>query len=286
MAGKLSSQVPYAETRMLTSRSFLWIRVALDSIIKDIVDWDLPNQILQKLELQPLDLSDLYANMFAKIQPKYHYLARQMFQWLLYSIRPLSVKELVEAAKLNPEPVFYQSSIQQQTSYLGKFCGHMVSIQGGNDNRQVLLLHFSCREFLLQYKSIPDLIPSTTEAQLNIVNRSLECLLANNQSMISEKGLESSPFLQYSAQYWPVHLKKCTTEIPDNIISNLNKLFDHKAPQCFLNWLRIFDPAHPENGTLFDATLDQFGDQAFYVSLLNVPLDVVTSSSTLPLRVK
>ena len=67
---------------------------------------------------------------------------------------------------------------------------------------------------------------------------------------------------------------------------NLNKLFDHKAPQCFLNWLRIFDPAHPENGTLFDATLDQFGDQAFYVSLLNVPLDLVTSTSTLPLRVK
>lgn len=213
----------------------------------------------------------------SEIQSGTYHLARQIFQWLLYSMRPLSVAELVEAAKLNPEPELYQSSIEQQTSYLHQICGPLLSIFEENHDRNVYLIHPSCREYLLG--SVPDPIPSTAEAQLNMVNRSLECLLANNQNTISEQDLKTSPFLQYSAQYWHVHLKECTTEIPDNIISNLNKLFDPRAPQCFFNWLRIFDPAHPENGTSFDAILDDFGDQAFYVSLLKVPLDSVTSPS-------
>lgn len=94
-----------AQVTQKSSGVFIWVRLVVDQLSKDIRDGtafrDLENRVME----MPRELEDLYAHTLRRIEPDYCNESYTMLQIALCSISPLSLQAFMECTSYNREPL-------------------------------------------------------------------------------------------------------------------------------------------------------------------------------------
>jgi len=101
-AALLSPESFEALTEQITTKAqgvFIWVRLVMDQLTKDILDGT-PHQILtRKIAELPEELKDLYDHTLSRIEPIYATETHIMLQLVLSSFEPLPLESLVKATE-------------------------------------------------------------------------------------------------------------------------------------------------------------------------------------------
>ena len=204
------------------SGSFLWVRLALDSLRES---WYTQDDIQKSLTELPADMASLYDRMLEKIisqpSPRSQLLAKRILTWVTCSWRPLRIDELKTAL----EPEFCDFVNFEDT--VTQICGNFVSIDAG----RLSLIHTTARSFLTsEGEGRPGYIQAR-QAHGHMAVRCLTYLSEDvwrrmfrtfsatdyaeggqlrrpNRLLLAEQGF---PLLGYSVCYWAYHVSNSPT---------------------------------------------------------------------------
>ena len=204
------------------SGSFLWVRLALDSL-RD--SWYTRGDIQKSLTELPADMASLYEQMLEKIisQPssRSQLLAKRILTWVTCSWRPLRVDEL----KIALDPEFNDFINFEDT--VTQICGNFVSIDAGH----LSLIHATARSFLTSAREDRPAYIQARQAHGHMAVRCLVYLSKDiwrrrfrtfsatnyaeddhvrrpNRLLLAEQGF---PLLGYSVCYWAYHVSNSPT---------------------------------------------------------------------------
>ena len=206
---------------------FLWVSLILDDLTNSTDTT--PSAIRNALKALPPDLTGVYINILRKIPEKDQKIAQTMLQWVVWAIRPLTLKELTIAVAILPKHSSMASMHDDMQTDLRKVLqlvlGPMLRIQ---DDKTVHLVHQSAKDFLSNNVAarasssshpISTLRVSSAESNLQLA---LTCLtyLSFEESEAGpieyswydacpemEIRRKNSPFLDYAATHWPEHAR-------------------------------------------------------------------------------
>lgn len=217
--------------------------------------------LLHQIDLLPNSLAGIYERELSRLREREQMpidLVHSIFRWIIYAKRTLSIEELVEAVGA-PQDI-RNSGVAIKLIYIKRAGGSFVQFE----QNSARLVHFSVRDYFKALESA-----SAAEAtNRSMAARCLDCLLSCTSPEISDINFREQPLLRYAAEYWYRHLQALNGELlTDEILGLCTKFFDLKAPQPFLNWLRIFDPDQPGRGMQLDAKLGDFPPQSRYIEL-------------------
>ena len=204
------------------SGSFLWVRLALDSLRES---WYTQDDIQKSLTELPADMASLYNQMLEKIisQPseRSKLLAKRILTWATCSWRPLRIDELETAL----EPEF--SDFLNFEDTITQICGNFVAIDSGH----LSLIHATARAFLTCEREGRPAYIQARQAHGYIAVRCLGYLSEDiwrrmfrtfsatdyaeggqlrrpNRLLLAEQGF---PLLGYSVCYWAYHVSNSPT---------------------------------------------------------------------------
>ncbi|KAF2732168.1 hypothetical protein EJ04DRAFT_608906, partial [Polyplosphaeria fusca] len=134
---------------------FLWAHLQLKAVIDVYEEHGSPDRIPDILESLPRKITDLYAFLLerlAKDTKDRAERAKKIFQWAIYSERPLTIRELEDALSVSADQKAWQSPpYKLDMSRLAKMCGNLVNYDPASGT--VLLAHHSVESFLLSCSS-------------------------------------------------------------------------------------------------------------------------------------
>ncbi|KAI9868362.1 MAG: hypothetical protein M1813_005805 [Trichoglossum hirsutum] len=256
---------------------FRWVVCQLDELRKC-----LKVETLRKaLKSLPKTLDDTYARILLSIDEDYAQDALKVLQWLSFSNRPLRIEEVGEvvAVDLESDPRFDPERRLSEPYDLLIICSSLVTVSSATlelsngtleETEELRLAHFSVKEYLIS-KRIRAGSASTFHileipAHLSIAQTCLAYLLQFNKpnSLTPNTGQEY-PLTKYAAKYWAKHAK--ARDAPLDPLTT--KLFGLEK-DCFLNWIRMYDPnlrwAEPD----FSREVESIAPQLYYASLLGL----------------
>jgi len=203
----------------------------------------------------PMDLSDQYRFILGRIPDERRSEAMNILAWLAFTFRPLSCQEFVEAM----EPQGLDSSIELNPTTACRRANQIVDLVFDLvEIRQdrVLLVHSTVREFLLSEQH--SITSHPYHANEQILSTCFETLL-------EEPDVKKPAFFSYAAEFWMRHFEEID-HLPPSIVQALDKLFDVDHPECFLRWLRHYDPLNPEAGPQPEKRLEDFPSREVYMN--------------------
>ncbi|KAL1962468.1 hypothetical protein VTN77DRAFT_9669 [Rasamsonia byssochlamydoides] len=261
----------------LTEKSdgmFQWVMCQLKALEKCIR----PSQLRKALESLPETLNETYAQMLGRISEENYEIALRIFQWLLFSARPLYIEELAELAAVdfgNDPPVIERLFDPDE---ILKICPGLITTieehsdwDKGESKIVVRLTHISVREYLLSHEiqkgQAAKYRIEETAAHTSITET---CLL---YMRLIDKPLpdanEEFPLALYTAENWLYHYER----VPEHAegVHELALEFFLKREKEYLNWISFFcslvpPRIHPD---LTDSALDS-------------PLNIVAAYGLLP----
>lgn len=194
------------------SGSFLWVKLALDSIQ---YNWHTQDDIRHALTEMPKDMGSLYTRMIHSIasqQAKSQKMAHKILTWAACALRPLDITELKQA--LMPEFGDFVS-IEDTISQI---CGHFIIVE----KSRVSLVHLTARHFLLHET---ESLPITISSHSGHTYLAIGCItfLSNSDwrqvfNSISNKAInrqalfDEHPFLTYAMSSWAYHVSLADVE--------------------------------------------------------------------------
>lgn len=197
------------------SGSFLWVKLALDSIQ---YNWHTQDDIRRALTEMPKDMGALYTRMLhgiASQQARSQNMAHKILTWAACALRPLHITELQQA--LMPE---FGDFVSLEDT-IAQICGHFIIVE----KSKVSLVHLTARHFLLhETQSLPVTINSRsghTYLAVSCINflsnsnwrqvfNSSADKAINRQAMFNE-----NPFLAYAIYSWAYHASLADVESED-----------------------------------------------------------------------
>lgn len=203
--------------------SFLWASL----VIKQVLRCHRTEDVKKVLDTIPSGMRQLYARMAEAVSSleldRDIALARLLLECATYSKRPLSVDELRDAY---PSELGTVIDLRHTSSQLG---GQFITI---DSNGQLVLVHYTAREYLHGSKNLPFLLDSAGANEKHF----LKCL-----ALLCNRGLPARinqkkhpPFLNYAATSWAFHLDHVSSS-SDKALNALLRLF--KAPSS-LSWIQ------------------------------------------------
>ncbi|KAI7209557.1 hypothetical protein KC333_g8670 [Hortaea werneckii] len=229
----------------------------------------------------PATLDGTYERMLCAIKERYRPLALALLRWITYSKRPLSLKELAEAAIIDPcgDETVDIDKRRDFKSYINIFSGlilvyeqysgfDMAAGVGSlnpkiNPNSKVRLAHFSVKEYL-ESKRILDGTAKDFHLHAASEHRFLarSCLTYlmhysnDTTKLLTREDQRAYPLLDYSANTWYYHSSLQSDGELEREIRMLT------SAECLRCWLRHSDELHGEQ-----ARLDDFkAGQAIYLA--------------------
>jgi ankyrin repeat protein len=248
------------------------------------------------LKSLPKTLDDTYARILINIDDEDQHEARRTLLWLAFSERPLLIKEVAEAAVVDPQlnpPFDPNERLRDPCNDIIEILGSLVtiSLKGVSSNssdddsddepgylpgRELRLAHFSVKEYLVS-KRIHDGEASRFGATDIFANHFImqSCLLyifhygESDSKTTSTKDLEYFPLLQYACQFWYTHARSISTESQENMDPVILRFF--LSDTALFSWLRVYRPDQPW-GKPFQMQND-IGPPLYYAS--DIGLEVV-----------
>jgi hypothetical protein len=231
--------------------------------------------LLEALESLPKTLDDTYERILTNIDKDYQEEARRALMWLAFSLRPLRIEEVAEAAVVDPErdtPFDPEERLHDPCNDIVEILGSLVTVSwksvsgdassdasasvwdavsdstsGGRPGEDIRLAHFSVKEYLLsdriEKSSASGFKATSVEADYFI---SASCLLyilhydGSDSKATSPDDLECFPLLQYACEFWYTHAKFIPVESRESIDCISSKFF--LSDTALAAWLQVHRP--------------------------------------------
>jgi hypothetical protein len=209
--------------------------------------------IKRTLKQLPKTLDETYARILANIHPDWQHYVYDILTLLAFSMRPLKLKEVVEAIAVDTDTgCFSEEEKLQDPLDIFRIASSLITLSGegeGDVDPELRFAHFSVKEYLVSDRTAPSRYHITeNRAHQLIAERCLLYLISNlDIPAISENDLPRFGFLEYSAEFWYQHTQKVTSIQDCNLLNDrMTQFFDKTARQCFSNWLRAWNPEWQE----------------------------------------
>ena len=199
--------------------------------------------------------------------------AQSIFKWLCVSKRPLSQVELARAAGLgNPADV-----MRICTSSLITSSTEEIEVDGRIEDCEIIrFAHSSVNEYLLSENLQASVDKAarfwvfSDEAHEYVSSRCLDYLLEQSREVHPKQRLLAIPLLNYSAQYWHVHVKSMGVANGERVYGKIHNLFRPSYLPAYVNWLRLADPDNPANPAILEKDADFYPEPLYYALLLKL----------------
>ena len=199
-----------------------------------------PSEVKFALDCLPIGLEQVYSRTLSEIPNKYAAVAKNAFQWLAFSERPLYIEELAEAAILNQQYALNPDDRFGSPYDIVDVCSSLVKIydHAGDEphKKQLVFAHHTVKEYLLSTQTNFSFFES--DAQLLISHVSLSYLISFTQAGLeTDNGSASFPLLKYATKYWYNHVKAVSKngELMDPMATLAIELFDSKSAEAVSN---------------------------------------------------
>ncbi|RKK66735.1 hypothetical protein BFJ69_g15137 [Fusarium oxysporum] len=222
---------------------FKWAACQLDSL-KECLDREGIEKALKSL---PRNLNETYDRILQCIPPDRKHKAIRLLQFLVFSERPLTLKEAVDvvAVRIDSRPGYFDSDDRLPCpSEITKFCPSLVSIingsHGGQDAvEEVQLAHFSVKEYL-QKCQVQGFLHA--EASIVITQTCLAYLTS-----LEENGIaiikSQFPLAKYAAENWMDHA--APAEVSKDVVAATVSFLENDV--LFRLWTRLYQPDRPRS---------------------------------------
>jgi WD40 repeat protein len=238
-----------SQTMKQSSGSFLWVKLALESLRES---WHTQDDIRAVLTGIPGGMVPMYNRMASQVEsqvPRNREMARRILTLATCSWRPLRLEELQAAL----EPEFNNFTNLEDT--ITQICANFISVTPLADSRkQISLIHKTAREFLSEGDSQGVTLP-VINLQSGHLYLALVCLrylsskrwrrhfnnihATTHSSAPARKtsnrlllGEEEYPLLGYAVYYWSYHVSQAPVDAPE-LLQTLKTFFS----RYLLSWL-------------------------------------------------
>jgi ankyrin repeat protein len=226
----------------------------------------------------PQTLDQTYDRILTAISREDCVYAMRILQWLTFSARPLSVREVAEVVAIDVarESAFDRNEVLVDPLETLDICSSLVTITKNEADgtsrpaQQIIALaHYSVQEYL-----VSDRIGQGSAKQYsmqetgchNVIARGSIKYLMQLQQPFSKEVLERSALARYSAEFWSSHVQRTGHEMEE--VSRLAIHLMAREEPAYLNWLRLHDPDRPRQGTNLERSLDSVPMPLYYAALL------------------
>ena len=232
----------------------------------------------------PQTLDQTYDRILCTISKDDSEYAIRILQWLTFSARPLSVKEVAEVVAIDVarDPAFDRDEVLEDPLEALNICSSLVTIttdeaEGSWRPAQqiVALAHYSVQEYLVsdRIKQGQAKQYSMQEAEChNAITKGSLKYLTQFRQPLSEEVLKASALARYAAEFWSSHLQKTREQI-DGVNWLAMGLLSTENP-AYLAWIQLYDPDSPWRGPDLRIDLDNVAAPLYYAALLG--LSVIT----------
>jgi hypothetical protein len=209
----------------------------------------------KSLATLPQTLDQTYDRILSRINEEHSEYAIRILQWLTFSARPLSVKEVAEVVAINVtrDPAFDRDEALEDPLEALNICSSLVTITTIEAEgifrpaQQIIsLAHYSVQEYLVSDRikqgSAKQYSMQEVECHSAITQGSLKYLIQIQQPL-SRKTLEKSALARYSAEFWNSHLQKTGGKIEQ--VSQLAMSLQAIEEPAYLTWIQLYDPDRP-----------------------------------------
>ena len=221
----------------------------------------------------PAEINDTYERDLEKVQnlkPAQKARAIAILRWILFALRPLTVRELAEAIAMTVDasPDTYpldelpdawdQGYVDEQyvNSYIRRSCGSLVELRGQSENKPLALhtvhfVHFSVKEYLLRSDHLNNgqsrleriCFPDGGKEHNQLARLCLQYLcydvFGEKNDFQDGRRIQVYPFLAYAAKSWYIHVLH-DNRMAEDIMPWVEKLFNPSTSNWIL-WSKVFE---------------------------------------------
>ncbi|KAL9095058.1 MAG: hypothetical protein Q9165_002660 [Trypethelium subeluteriae] len=246
----------------------------------------------------PSTLDETYERILCAIDEKNSTYALRILQWLAFSARPLSLKEVAEVVAIYPQrrPVLDKDEILEDPLDALRICSGLVAVSTKNNEdsldtsdeeslvasdeeslgasedswsgKVLVLAHYSVKEYLTSKRILQSSARvyalQGTESNTIIANCCIGYLLQfQSAESFCEETIRTHQLARYSAEFWMSHTRSSNEAATQEL--NMD-LFSHHDG-AFFNWIRIHNPDIPLRGVHMRVRLATVPLPLYYASL-------------------
>ena len=139
---------------------FLWVDLQFEAILEACEEDGTPDRIPDLFESPPRKITQFYGLALVKLSnedEKLTTLAKKVFQWVVCSRRPLTIRELEEAVSITTDQKSWANPpFKLDISKLCRICGNLIKYNKASET--VSLAHHSVLSFLLSCSNTPGIV--------------------------------------------------------------------------------------------------------------------------------
>ena len=265
---KLKTQLA-AEAARRSDGMFLW----LDLLSHELDPGENAKRLRSIVSEMPAEINKTYERDLEKVinlKPDLKERAVAILRWILFALRPLTVRELAEAIAMTvdgaeetyPEddlPDMWEESFvdeQYVNSYIRRSCGSLVELRSNNTDQTLALktvhfVHFSVKEYLLRSDALPAgqsrleaiCFPDGSREHNRLARLCLQYLcydvFGEKEQIEDRRRIRVYPFLAYAARSWYTHALH-NHRMSEDIMHYAQKLFN-PATSNWILWSKVFE---------------------------------------------
>ncbi|KAJ5140977.1 hypothetical protein N7448_004385 [Penicillium atrosanguineum] len=224
-------------------RTYLWLHLAIEDIQETFKNSLRPAK--ESIRLIPTSVNAAYRNLLSRVPLKQIGTVVKILRIILASRRPLTIREMAMALGIAISP--YSKTAAEaglDPNNLDKKIRQLCGLFVFTNNSKIYLIHQTAREFLLRTETA-DYLFSGYSFSSNAIEGQMAgvCLrylwmedLENNEAY---KCSNSGSFLEYSAVYWPDHVRNSTSALDSEENELLYQLYN-TTTERFSLWFPLF----------------------------------------------
>jgi len=202
---------------------FLLVSLKLDSILQETTIHRRRERL--RVMTHGLGLEDIYGTALERIKAQGGQKSRlgmASLMWISHSERPFRAEELCHALAIEIESTNYNPDNISSIWTVLSCCQGLVVVD--KEGSAVRLVHFTLHEYLTSH---PDLFRSPHAVIAKTCLTYLDSPQVITLPASGSLGTQHTPFLEYSAIYWGVHMKKEPTDRGKALALKLLRNYDH-----------------------------------------------------------
>lgn len=245
---------------MLSFSRFRWAKLCLEQIESRRSDKGI-REIFHSL---PPNLDKTYENVLIGISESDKGIAMRVFQWLVCSVRPMTIEEVVEGVSIELGDITLDSGSKlNNPEEIPTICGGLVSMN--KDTRILGFTHFSVKEYFISER-----IAGSPASEYQIDQKATHIELAKycltyisledfdfgpcNTNDELKCRFERYPLLKYAAHNWQIHGKNDDRNEDNELVSMVEEFLNPlSCASIFLSWAQAYHTDDSDSSCDYDA---------------------------------
>jgi hypothetical protein len=208
----------------------------------------------KSLATLPQTLDQTYDRILTAISEEDRNYSMRILQWLTFSARPLSVKEVAEVVAIDVagHRAFDRDEVLEDPLEALNICSSLVTVTTNQAERSsspaqriITLAHYSVQEYLVSERIKQGQAKRFSLQDFdchNTISKGCLMYLLQFQQPLSTEVLGTSALARYAAEFWSSHIRKTRYKTEGSRLTMTLMSADNPA---YLNWIRLYDPNKP-----------------------------------------